>query len=118
MGGASVGKRSGFIRTSGTFSWADTSTSCILNRMCRLNGAAGQGVLPTATQFPIERNALYDEAYSEGLGLRQRIGVSTLGVIGGLLVLLVVAAVACEDAEPNATVEPTLPGTLVSRLRT
>ena len=48
-----------------------------------------------------------------GLGLRQRIGVSTLGVIGGLLVLLVVAAVACEDAEPNATVEPTLPGTLV-----
>ena len=50
--------------------------------------------------------------------MRQRIGVSTLGVIGGLLVLLVVAAVACEDAEPNATVEPTLPGTLVSRLRT
>ena len=45
--------------------------------------------------------------------MRQRIGVSTLGVIGGLLVLLVVAAVACEDAEPNATVEPTLPGTLV-----
>jgi hypothetical protein len=81
--------------------------------MCRLNGAAGQGVLPAATQFPIERNALYDEAYSGGLGLRQRIGVSTLGVIGGLLVLLVVAAVACEDAEPNATVEPTLPGTLV-----
>ena len=57
-----MGKRSGFIRTSGTFSWADTSTSCILNRMCRLNGAAGQGVLPAATQFPIERNALYDEA--------------------------------------------------------
>ena len=78
-----------------------------------VDGAAGQGVLPAATQFPIERNALYDEAYSGGLGLRQRIGVSTLGVIGGLLVLLVVAAVACEDAEPNATVEPTLPGTLV-----
>ena len=51
--------------------------------------------------------------FTGGLGLRQRIGVSTLGVIGGLLVLLVVAAVACEDAEPNATVEPTLPGTLV-----
>ena len=45
-GRATVGKRSGFVRTSGTFSWADTSTSRILNQMCRLNGAAGQGVLP------------------------------------------------------------------------
>ena len=47
------------------------------------------------------------------LGLGRRLGVTTRTIIGVLLVLLVVAAVACEDAEPNATVEPTLPGPLV-----
>ena len=47
------------------------------------------------------------------LGLGRRLGVTTRTIIGGLLVLLVVVAVACEDAEPNATVEPTLPGPLV-----
>ena len=35
--------------------------------------------------------------------MRQRIGVSTLGIIGGLLVLLMVAAAACDDPEPTAT---------------
>ncbi len=47
------------------------------------------------------------------LGLGRRFGVTTRTIIGGLLVLLVVVAVACEDAEPNAMVEPTLPGPLV-----
>ena len=45
----------------------------------------------------------------EQSGLGWRIGVTTRTIIGGLLVLLVVAAVACEDAEPNATGEPTGP---------
>ena len=42
-----------------------------------------------------------------GLTLRLRIGVLTIGIIGGLLVLLMVAAVACEDPEPEFAREPT-----------
>ena len=45
--------------------------------------------------------------------MKRGLRVWTRTIIGGLLVLLVVAAVACEDAEPNATVEPMLPGPLV-----
>ena len=48
-----------------------------------------------------------------GFALRRRIEASALGVIGGLLVLLMVAAVACEDTEPQPTTEPTLPVPLV-----
>ena len=36
-------------------------------------------------------------------------GMSRLGISGVLLVLLTVAVAACNDAEPNATVEPTVP---------
>ena len=39
--------------------------------------------------------------------MRQRNGVSTVGVIGGLLVLLMVAAAGCDDSEPETTVGPT-----------
>ena len=46
--------------------------------------------------------------------MRQRIGVSTLGIIGGLLVLLMVAAAACDDPQPTATSEPTKTLTLTS----
>ena len=42
-------------------------------------------------------------------GLRRRLGISRLGIVGGLLVLLIVAAVACSDAEREATVGPTPP---------
>ena len=61
----------------------------------------------------IERDGQYDEASKQGTGMRRRLRVTTRFIIGGLLVLLVVAAVACEDAEPNATAEPPLPGPLV-----
>ncbi len=44
-----------------------------------------------------------------GLGLRWRTGVSRLGLIEGILVLLMVAAAGCGDAEPSATVEPGVP---------
>ena len=43
-----------------------------------------------------------------GLALRQRSGVSAIGIVGGLLVLLMVAAVACEDPEPELAGEPTV----------
>ena len=46
-------------------------------------------------------------SHRQGFGLRQRNGVSTLGIIGGLLVLLMVAAVACDDPQSSATSEPT-----------
>ena len=45
--------------------------------------------------------------------MRGRLEVLKLGIVGGLLVLLMVAAVGCEDAEPRATAEPTLPVPLV-----
>ncbi len=51
--------------------------------------------------------------HGKELRLGRRIGVTTRTIIWGLAVLLVVAAVACKDAEPNATVEPTLPVPLV-----
>ena len=41
----------------------------------------------------------------DGSGLRWRTGVSRLHVIGGLLVLLMVAVAGCGDAEPDVTVE-------------
>ena len=44
-----------------------------------------------------------------GLGLRWRTGDSRLGLIEGILVLLMVAAAGCGDAEPSATVEPGVP---------
>ena len=52
----------------------------------------------------------YQEGYSmritcDGSGLRCRTGVSRLHVIGGLLVLLMVAVAGCGDAEPDVTVE-------------
>ena len=47
------------------------------------------------------------------LGLGRRLGVTTRTIIGGLLVLLMVAAVACEDTEPQPTTEPTSPVPLV-----
>ena len=37
------------------------------------------------------------------------LGVLKLGIIGGLSVLLMLAVAACNDAEPNATGEPTVP---------
>ena len=49
---------------------------------------------------------------SNGLGLRRRTGVSRLGLIKGFLVflvLLMVAAAGCGDAEPSATAEPGVP---------
>ena len=47
--------------------------------------------------------------HSNGLGLRRGFGVSTLGVIGGLAVLLMIAAVACDDSEPAIISEPAVP---------
>jgi hypothetical protein len=44
---------------------------------------------------------------SNGSGLRRRLGASRLGIIGGLLVLLMVAVTGCAEAEPSPTVEPT-----------
>ena len=38
-----------------------------------------------------------------GFALRQRIGVLTIGIIGGLLVLLMVNAAACSNPEPEST---------------
>ena len=43
------------------------------------------------------------------LGLRGRFGVLKLGIVGGLLALLIMAAAGCADAKPNVTVEPTVP---------
>ena len=40
-------------------------------------------------------------------GSRRRLKVAGLGIIGGSLVLLLVAASACDDTEPGATAEPT-----------
>ena len=51
--------------------------------------------------------------HSKNIGLIQRSGLSALGITGGLLLLLLVAAVACEDAEPQPTAKPTLPVPLV-----
>ena len=56
----------------------------------------------------------YQEGYSmrntrDGSGLRWRTGVSRLHVIGGLLVLLMVAVAGCGDAEPDVTVELGVP---------
>ena len=47
--------------------------------------------------------------HSNGLGLRRGPGVSTLGVIVGLAVLLMIAAVACDDSEPAIISEPAVP---------
>ena len=41
--------------------------------------------------------------------MRQRMKVTTLAMIGGLLVLLTVAIVACDDPKPKTTVEPAVP---------
>ena len=46
--------------------------------------------------------------HNRGFGFRRRLGVTTRIIIGGLVVLLMVAVAACNDAEPNATVEPTV----------
>ena len=46
-------------------------------------------------------------------GSRRRLKVAGLGIIGGSLVLLLVAASACDDTQPNATAEPT--STMVSK---
>ncbi len=43
------------------------------------------------------------------LGLRGRLGVLRLGIIGGLLVLLALVVVACDNPEPEITSEPTNP---------
>ena len=43
------------------------------------------------------------------LGLSGRLGFLKLGIVGGLLALLMLVAVGCNDAEPNATVESTVP---------
>ena len=40
-------------------------------------------------------------------GSRRRPKVAGLGIIGGSLVLLLVAASACDDTQPNVTAEPT-----------
>ena len=47
--------------------------------------------------------------HGKELGLRWRIRVATSIIIGGLLVLLMVAVAGCDDAEPNVTGEPTVP---------
>ena len=47
--------------------------------------------------------------HSNGLGLRRGPGVSTLGVIVGLAVLLMIAAVGCDDSEPAIISEPAVP---------
>ena len=47
--------------------------------------------------------------HSRGLGLRHRIRATTVGIIGGLSVLLMVAVAGCDDAEPNVTGELTVP---------
>ena len=41
--------------------------------------------------------------------MRQRTGVSTIGIIAGLLALLMVAAVACDNPETETTGDPTVP---------
>ena len=46
---------------------------------------------------------------SNGSGLRLQSGVSRLGLVGGLLVLLMVAAAGCGDVEPDVTVEVSVP---------
>ena len=54
--------------------------------------------------------------HSRESGIRGRIGVSTLGVIGGLMILLVLAAASCSNGEPqpNPTLEPTSTSTPTS----
>ena len=47
--------------------------------------------------------------HSSVSGLRAHLGVLKLGIIGGLSVLPMLAVAACNDAEPNATREPTVP---------
>ena len=47
--------------------------------------------------------------HSSVSGLRAPFGVLKLGIIGGLSVLPMLAVAACNDAEPNATGEPTVP---------
>ena len=46
--------------------------------------------------------------HGKELGLGRRLGVTTRTIIGGLLVLLMLATVACEDAEPETTAESTI----------
>ena len=46
--------------------------------------------------------------HARELGLGRRLGVTTRTIIGGLLVLLVAAIVACDDAEPETTAESTI----------
>ena len=51
--------------------------------------------------------------HGKELRLGRRLGVTTRTIIGGLAVLLMLAVAACNDAEPQPTVEPTLPVPLV-----
>ena len=51
--------------------------------------------------------------HGKELRLGRRLGVTTWTIIGGLAVLLMLAVVACNDAETQPTVEPTLPVPLV-----
>ena len=54
--------------------------------------------------------------HSNELGFRRRLGVSRLGIIGAVLVLLMVAAASCDDAQPETTAQPTIlpPGSTAS----
>ena len=54
--------------------------------------------------------------HGKELGLRWRLGVAARAIIGGLLVLLMVAAASCDDAQPEPTVQPTIssPGSTAS----
>ena len=51
--------------------------------------------------------------HGKELRLGRRLGVTTRTIIGGLAVLLMLTVVACNDAETQPTVEPTLPVPLV-----
>ena len=50
-------------------------------------------------------------------GLRRRRGVPGLGVIGGLLILLTVAAAGCDDAKPSRNPNASVSGTVTYRER-
>ena len=56
----------------------------------------------------IKSDRLRRRAALLGFALRQRIGVLTIGVIGGVLALLMVAAAGCDDSEPEIAREPTV----------
>ncbi len=46
--------------------------------------------------------------HSRALGLRGRLGVLKLGIAGGLLVLLMVVTVGCDDSQPETANQPTI----------